>query len=154
MPHLYSLTLQKATAIPLAIYGNFSAAKSQEIIVSRGKSIELLRPDENGRVQSIYSQEVFGIIRSLVPFRMAGANRDCIIVGSDSGKIVVLEFDPNKNCFIKIHAETFGKTGCRRVVPGQYLACDPRGRACMIGAVTEKKFCYIFNRDSKLYLFT
>lgn len=93
MPHLYSLTLQKATAIPIAIYGNFSAAKAQEIIVSRGKNIELLRPDENGKVQSIFSQEVFGIIRSLIPFRMTGANRDCIMVGSDSGRIVVLEYD-------------------------------------------------------------
>lgn len=29
--------------------------------------------------------------------------------------------------------ETFGKTGCRRIVPGQYLAMDPRGRSVMIG---------------------
>ena len=29
--------------------------------------------------------------------------------------------------------ETFGKSGCRRIVPGQYLAVDPKGRALMIG---------------------
>ena len=32
--------------------------------------------------------------------------------------------------------ETFGKSGCRRIVPGQYLAVDPKGRALMIGELT------------------
>lgn len=58
---------------------------------------------------------------------------DYIVVGSDSGKIVILEYDPAKNVFEKVHEETFGKSGCRRIVPGQYLAADPKGRAVMIG---------------------
>ena len=41
-----------------AVYGNFSAPKAQEIIVSRGKVLELLRPDETGRLQTILSTEV------------------------------------------------------------------------------------------------
>ena len=36
---------------------------------------------------------------------------------------------------LQIHQETFGKSGCRRIVPGQYLAVDPKGRAIMIGIV-------------------
>lgn len=35
--------------------------------------------------------------------------------------------------FVKVHQETFGKSGCRRLVPGQYLAADPKGRAVLIG---------------------
>lgn len=34
-----------------AIYGNFSAPKAQEIIVSRGHTLELIRPADNGRLQ-------------------------------------------------------------------------------------------------------
>jgi len=34
---------------------------------------------------------------------------------------------------LQLHLETFGKSGCRRIVPGQYLAIDPKGRAVMIG---------------------
>ena len=34
---------------------------------------------------------------------------------------------------LQIHQETFGKSGCRRIVPGQYLATDSKGRAFMIG---------------------
>ena len=48
----------------------------------------------------------------------------------------------------QVHQETFGKSGCRRIVPGQYLGVDPKGRACMIGAVEKQKLVYILNRDS------
>lgn len=101
--------------------------------MSRGKTLELLRPDDTGRVQTIFSTEVFGCIRSLAPFRLTGASRDYIIVGSDSGRIVILEYIKEQNYFKKIHQETYGKSGCRRIVPGQYLAVDPKGRACLIG---------------------
>jgi splicing factor 3B subunit 3 len=52
--------------------GNFSAPKAQELVVARGKVLELLRPDENGKVQTIYSVEIFGVVRSLIPFRLTG----------------------------------------------------------------------------------
>ena len=79
------------------------------------------------------------------------------MVGSDSGRIVILEYQSAKNVFekvsislpssgghslcvmegdydpLQVHQETFGKSGCRRIVPGQYLAVDPKGRAAMIG---------------------
>ena len=148
MPKLYHLTLQRSSAITHAVYGNFSAAKAQEIIVSRYKTLELLRPDDSGKVQSILSQEVFGVIRAVLPFRLTGASRDYIVVASDSGRIVILEYDGQKNAFEKVHQETFGKTGCRRIVPGQYLAVDPKGRAVMVGAIEKQKFVYILNRDS------
>ena len=73
---------------------------------------------------------------------------DYIVVGSDSGRVVILEYDPSKNAFNKVHQETYGKSGCRRIVPGQYLAADPRGRAFMIAAVEKQKLVYILNRDS------
>ncbi|CAE7661655.1 Sf3b3, partial [Symbiodinium microadriaticum] len=147
-PKLYQLTLQRSSAITHAIYGNFSAPKAQEIVCSRYKTLELLRPDDSGKVQSILSVEIFGVIRALHPFRLTGASRDYIVVASDSGRIVILEYDGTKNMFEKVHQETFGKTGCRRIVPGQYLAVDPKGRAVMIGAIEKQKFVYILNRDS------
>lgn len=44
--------------------------------------------------------------------------------------------------------ETYGKSGCRRVVPGQFVTVDPKGRACLISAVEKQKFVYVLNRDS------
>nr|GEX00823.1 hypothetical protein [Tanacetum cinerariifolium] len=41
-----------------------------------------------------------------------------------------------------------GKSGCRRIVPGQYLALDPKARALMIAACEKQKVVYALNRDS------
>ncbi|KAG0056642.1 Splicing factor 3B subunit 3 [Gryganskiella cystojenkinii] len=145
---LYNLTLQAPNAINQAILGNFSGAKPQELIVSHVSRIELLRPDTTtGKVHSVLSHEVFGVIRSLAAFRLTGASKDFIVIGSDSGRIVILEYNPVKNVFEKVHQETFGKSGCRRIVPGQYLATDPKGRAVMIGSLEKQKLVYILNRD-------
>ena len=130
------------------MYGNFSGAKAQELVVSRGKVLELLRPNDAGKLLTIVSTEVFGCIRSLAVFRMIGALTDYVIVGSDSGRIVILKFNKEKNSFQKVHQETYGRSGCRRIVPGQMLACDPKGRACMIAAVEKQKFVYVLNRDN------
>lgn len=157
--YLYNMTLQRGSGITHAIHGNFSGGKVQEILVSRGKSLELMRPDTNtGKVHTLLTVEVFGIVRALMSFRQSGGTKgiiiimnnnfpcylhthlilnnillDYIVVGSDSGRIVILEYLPSKNVLDKVHQETFGKSGCRRIVPGQYLAIDPKGRAIMIG---------------------
>eukprot|EP00891_Asterochloris_glomerata_P004111 jgi/Astpho2/4111/e_gw1.00063.10.1_t len=147
---LYNLTLGRPSGIQSAIYGAFSEpdSKLHEIVVSRGKVLELLRPDESGRMQTIYSSDVFGVIRVLMPFKLPGDKQDHVIIGSDAGRVVILKFDKSRGVFKKVHQETFGKSGCRRIVPGQYLATDPAGRACMVAAVEKQKFVYILNRDS------
>lgn len=125
-------TLRPCCRSPRCVPGP-AGTKQQEIVVSRGKILELLRPDPNtGKVHTLLTVEVFGVIRSLMAFRLTGGTKDYIVVGSDSGRIVILEYQPSKNVFEKIHQETFGKSGCRRIVPGQYLAVDPKGRAVMI----------------------
>lgn len=74
--HLYNLTLQRASGITHAVHGNFSGTKLQEILVSRGKSLDLLRPDPNtGKVYTLYSSEVFGVIRSMMTFRLIGGTK-------------------------------------------------------------------------------
>ncbi len=93
---------QSLPCVQCAIYGNFSAPKAQEVVVSRGKVLELLRPDESGKMQTILATEVFGAIRALVPFRLTGGSRDYIIIGSDSGRIVIVDYNKEKNAFIKV----------------------------------------------------
>jgi len=48
--------------------------------------------------------------------------------------LVILEYISTKNILEKVQ-ETFGKSGCRYIIPGQYLAIDPKGRAVTIGTV-------------------
>ncbi|EGG17647.1 CPSF domain-containing protein [Cavenderia fasciculata] len=150
--YLYNLTLQKSTAIFQSVSGNFSGSKAVEIIVSNGHALELLRPDDSGRLDHVLYSEAFGVIRSIAPFRLTGGSKDYLIVGSDSGRVVILEYNPSKNVFEKVHQETFGRSGCRRIVPGQYISTDPKGRAFMIGAIEKQKLVYILNRDSQAKL--
>ena len=147
--YLYSITLNETTAINLSIYGSFTKPDQHELVIAKGKILEMYKVDEEtGQLRLIYRQEVFGLIRSILPFRLMGMQKDFVVIGSDSGRIVILEFELEQNKFVKIHQETFGKTGVRRIVPGEFLATDPKGRAIMIGAVEKQKFVYILNRDS------
>jgi splicing factor 3B subunit 3 len=146
--YLYNLTLQKPTGVAAAVSGNFSSAKVQEVIVSKGHLLELYRSnDTTGQLLLVCSVEVFGLVRALATFRLQGTTRDLLVVGSDSGRIVFLEFNELTAQFDRIHCETYGKSGVRRVVPGQFLAVDPKGRAVMIAAVEKQKFVYLLNRD-------
>ena len=74
--HLYNLTLQHPTAITQAIVGNFSGVRQQEIIVSRGTRLELLRPDpQTGKISTILANDVYGSIRCLAAFRLTGGTK-------------------------------------------------------------------------------
>lgn len=59
---------------------------------------------------------------------------------------------PARKRFNRIHLETFGKSGIRRVIPGQYLAVDPKGRACLIASVEKNKLVYVLNRNAQAEL--
>lgn len=157
--YFYNLTLKQATVITQAVVGQFSGKRDDykkglfEIALAKGKILEILKPDEaTGKLQSLISVNVFGIIRSIAAFRLTGGFKDYLAVGSESGRLVILEYIPEKNKFDKIHQETFGRSGCRRIVPGQYLACDSKGRAVMIGAVEKQKLVYQLNRDTQANL--
>ena len=69
-------------------------------------------------------------------------------MGSDSGRLAILEYDPKTNAFVKLYQETYGKSGARRIVPGQYLATDPKGRSVMVSAMEKAKLVYVLNRDA------
>ncbi len=74
--HLYNLTLEHASAIPNAVVGNFSGNRQQEILVSRGTRLQLLRPDPTlGKLSTVLVHDVFGSIRSLAAFRLTGGTK-------------------------------------------------------------------------------
>jgi len=148
--YLYHLSLQSGSSMPLAVYGNFSAPRQQEIAAVRGAGqvLQLLRPDDaTGKVQVIASTTVFGVIRCMASFRLVGGTRDYLVIGSDSGRISILQFNTQQSAWVKVHEETFGKSGVRRLVPGEYVAVDPRGRAVLIAAIEKQKLVYVLNRD-------
>ncbi|PVV05044.1 hypothetical protein BB560_000437 [Smittium megazygosporum] len=151
--HLYNLELQSPTAIENAVIGHFSGKREQELLLGKNDRLEIWKLDQkSGKLACIHSENLFGKIRTAIPFRLTGGTKDYIIVSSDSGAINILEFIPEKRIFIILQQEYFGRSGFRRIIPGQYLTADPRGRAVMIAAVEKQKFVYILNRDSEANL--
>ncbi|KAH8742188.1 spliceosome factor [Cryptosporidium ryanae] len=150
MPCFYSLTLESQGSILSAIHGSYSAPKAHEIVANRGRYLELLRFDVTlGQTYSICSTDTFSLIRGISNLRVLGSGRDLVVVTSDSGNIVILCFNNEKNLFERLHSEPYGKSGCRRIIPGHYLAVDPMGRSIMIAAVERQKLIYTLTRKSK-----
>jgi len=153
----YSLTLEPSSAPTAAVTCNAIPGlknQDQQIFEARGQRIYLHRIIENEdrtevKVSTVLDQDVFGIIRGVTSFRIPGTPTDQLIVSSDSGRLAMLNYDATKNTFKRIHLETFGKSGIRRTVPGQYLASDPRGRCCMLASAEKNKVVYIVNRNSE-----
>lgn len=59
----------------------------------------------------------------------------------------MFEYEAERNRLKRIHMESFGKSGIRRTIPGQYLASDPRGRCLMMASAEKNKVVYIFQRN-------
>lgn len=144
---LYHLTAVPPGGTTLTAYGSFSAPRQQEVVLASGSSLELYRLKDH-LLQPVARVDAFATIRALDSFRLPGTRRDYIVLTSDAGAISILQPDPATATFRRVHCEVFGKSGCRRIVPGQFLACDPKGRACMVAAVEKQKFAYVLNRDS------
>lgn len=72
-----------------------------------------------------------------------------LTIASDSGRMVMLQYNNEKNRLEEVKLETFGKSGVRRTVPGQYLSVDPRGRCLMMASIERSKVVYIFQRSTE-----
>lgn len=73
---MYSLTIQSPSAITQAILGQFAGTKEQQIVTASGSKLTIHRCDPTqGKITPVYSQDVFGIIRSLAAFRLAGSSK-------------------------------------------------------------------------------
>ncbi|TYJ57480.1 pre-mRNA-splicing factor RSE1 [Cryptococcus floricola] len=154
--HLLNLTLASPTNVTQAVVGNFSGVKSQEILIVRGGTkLEIAKFNAaTEQLDTVCSTEAFGAIRNVAGFRLAGMTKDYIVATSDSGRLSIIEFvvTPTPH-FESLFQEVFGKTGSRRVVPGQFLAVDPKGRSCLVGALEKSKLVYVLNRNAEGKLF-
>lgn len=146
--HLYHLTVIPPGGATCIAYGSFSAARQQEVVLASGSSLQLYRLTKSGQLVSVARGEAFAAVQAVVPFRLTGSRQDYLLVTSDSGALALLTYSSTSRSFVRLRFEVYGRTGCRRVVPGHFLAADPKGRACMVAAIERSKFAYILTRDS------
>lgn len=101
---LYSLTIQPPTAVTQAILGQFSGTKEQQIITASGSRLTLLRPDPSlGKVITLVTHNVFGIIRAIASFRLAGSTKGKSKSSPTPGSVgpLVIRTRPSAPCWTR-----------------------------------------------------
>ena len=145
--YLGNVTIKPSTTVSQSIIGNFISSNRTDLIIVKGTSkLELIHIEESVPIKYdiLISLETFSHIRKIAPMKDSYTKKDNLVVLSDSGKIVIFEIDIDKKKFVRINQEIYGKSGCRRITPGEYLAIDNKSRAIMIGGIEKEKFVYIF----------
>ncbi|KAF2860189.1 hypothetical protein K470DRAFT_258155 [Piedraia hortae CBS 480.64] len=152
----YSLTLEAPSAVQSAVTCNAIPRlkrQEQQIFAARGSRLSLYRIIESEdrsevKVETIVEQDVFATVRAVGAMRVPGTAADQLIVSSDAGGVLVLQYDVEKKAFQRLKWYTYGKSGVRRTIPGQYLACEPRGRCCLYASTEKNKVVFISQRTS------
>ena len=146
--YLGNVTIKQSTTVSQSIIGNFISSNRTDLIVVKGASkLELIQIENSSnqiKYEILISLETFSHIRRIEKMKDTYTQKDNIVVLSDSGKLIILEVDIDKKKFIRTTQEIYGKSGCRRITPGEYLAIDNKSRAIMIGSIEKEKFVYIF----------
>lgn len=77
---MYALTVQPPSSVTQAVLGQFAGTKEQQIVTASGSRLTLHRPDPSqGKIFTVLTHDVFGIIRTLAAFRLAGSSKGIAI---------------------------------------------------------------------------
>ena len=154
--YLGNVPIKQSTTVSQSIVGNFTSPNKTDLIIVKGISrLELIHIERSIspsfsssaaplKFNTLISLETFSHIHKILPIKDNYTKKDNIVVLSDSGRLIIFEVDINEKKFIRITQEIYGKSGCRRLTPGEYLAIDNKSRAIMIGGIEKEKFVYIF----------
>jgi splicing factor 3B subunit 3 len=78
---LYALTVKQPTATQDALSGDFLGNGKQQILTASGSRLAILEVSRRQKgFQELYSQDVFGIIRRIAKFRIAGGTKGMSIL--------------------------------------------------------------------------
>lgn len=134
--HYLAKSVLRGSAVLHAIYGHFRSSFSYDIVFGKETSIELAIIGEDGIVQAICEQPLFGTIKDMavVPWndkfhaqtpRVLG--KDHLVVISDSGKLTFLTFCNEMHRFFPLTHIQLSNPGNSRHQLGRMLAVDSSG---------------------------
>ncbi|XP_062002956.1 phosphatidylinositol 4-kinase gamma 4-like [Rosa rugosa] len=133
--HYLSKCLLRGTVVLHVLYGHVRFPNSRDIVFGKEKSIELVIIGEDGIVQSVCEQPVFGTIKDIAVlpwndgFRTRNRQmpgKDLLVVVSDSGKLSVLSFCNEMHRFFPVTQVQLSNPGNARNQLARMLAIDSR----------------------------
>lgn len=90
---MYALTVQQPSATQEAIVGDFIGNGGQQILTANGSRLSIInvsRRQQRG-FQEVFSQHVFGIIRHISKFRLAGGTKGEFLWHTAKARLVIFE---------------------------------------------------------------
>ncbi|XP_022882617.1 uncharacterized protein LOC111399497 isoform X1 [Olea europaea var. sylvestris] len=145
-------TVLTSSVVLQVVRGHFRSSSSSDVIFGKETSIEMVIIDNDGIVQSISEQPVFGIIKDLavLPWnkrfqaqspKLLG--KDILVVLSDSGKLSFLSFCNEMHRFFPLTHFQLSSPGNSRYQLGRMLAVDSSG--CYVAASAYEDRLAIFS---------
>ncbi|XP_058738917.1 uncharacterized protein LOC131610877 isoform X3 [Vicia villosa] len=158
-PRYYlSKCVLRGSAVLQVLYANLRSPSSNDVVFGKETSIELVVIDEDGNVQTVCDQPVFGIIKDLAvlpwneKFRARRPpqtqGKDLLVALSDSGKLSLLTFCNEMNRFFPITHVQLSDPGHMRDIPGRMLAIDSSG--CFIAASAYEDRLALFSMSTSM----
>lgn len=143
---LYNLTVKDATLIHKSLVGNFTSAKRESLVLSRGCSIELNSIGGSGEISLVLKYEGFGVVTCMEKMKDSKGKRDLLLLCSEAGKISLLSFKgycPNVLiCFM------MDECASKRFIPGKFLSVDNKYKAIMVSSLEKQRVFSFFSQNS------
>ncbi|PKA52517.1 DNA damage-binding protein 1b [Apostasia shenzhenica] len=145
--HYLAKYVLRSSAVLHAVPGHFRSSESNDVVFGKETSLELLVIDEDGVLQSVIEQPVFGIIKDLaalrwsdsyVESRMQKTRKDILVVLSDSGKLSFLAFSFEMHRFLAMAHIELSKPGNALNQLGRMLVVDPTGCFIAVSAFEDQ----------------
>uniref|UniRef100_A0A5B7BX94 Putative pre-mRNA-splicing factor prp12 isoform X4 n=1 Tax=Davidia involucrata TaxID=16924 RepID=A0A5B7BX94_DAVIN len=145
--HYLAKCVLRGSVVLQVVQGHIRSPSSNDVIFGKETSLELVIIDEDGIVQSICEQAVFGTIKDLaiLPWnekfyarspQMAG--KDILVVISDSGKLSFLTFSNEMHRFLPLTHIQLSAPGNWRDQVGRKLAVDSNGCFIAVSAYEDQ----------------
>lgn len=146
-------TVLRGSVVLQAVSGYFRSSSSSDVVFGKETSIELVIIDDDGIIQSISEQPVFGTIKDLavLPWHNKTTygqspkiqGKDLLLVISDSGKLSFLFFCNEMHRFFPLTHIELSIPGNSRHQVGRKLAVDSSG--CFVAASAYEDQLAIFS---------
>ncbi|KAL3699902.1 hypothetical protein R1sor_017924 [Riccia sorocarpa] len=145
-PFYMAKRVLKSSAVLQAVYGHIRSPSTLDLVFGKETTLELAVVSDDGVVQSLCEQCVFGTIKDLkvlpwnADFRGVQTElygKDLLALLSDSGKLSFLTFNVELHRFLAVSNVNLGPQAKEETKRGRMLAVEPRGRAVAVAAFED-----------------
>ncbi|KAL0245212.1 hypothetical protein GEMRC1_009292 [Eukaryota sp. GEM-RC1] len=140
-------TIKSPSSIYSVVNGFFSSGQSQDIVVSKGSTLDLYTLSDNKLTQSS-TFNTYSLVRAMCSVKRYSQELHYIAVTSDSGFLTLLSMA--NGVFQPVATSSLGRPGFRRSIPGEFLCSDTEGRVIFCSSIDGTKSAHLLTLKDDL----